>query len=338
MRLRGALSIATLVAGAGLVAIGAAPASASGPPHAAAAAAVPCQVTYTRTVNAEITTGAGDDSTSVLVTENLVISDVDVQVDATHPNDQEVSFTLFGPGGAVSLLPGGAGGTGDDFDNTIFDDEAATLILLGSAPFAGSYMPFAPLSFYDGSSAQSLWSLLAKDNSTGPGTLHYWRLILTFVSCDLDADGVEDHTDNCLGTANPLQTDTDADGKGNACDANDDGDPVPDAEDACDLLAGSTASGCPAVGRQLTLNYGSGQFKGRITSDLAGCVASRPVTVWKIVDGPDRKIGTDESSDTGRFTVGARKRPGRYYAVTPRVVVPDQGECKKTTSPTLRLG
>ncbi len=46
-----------------------------------------------------------------------------------------------------------------------------------------------------------------------------WGLDLVVSATDLDGDGVPDTTDNCLAVANAGQTDTDADGFGNHCDA-----------------------------------------------------------------------------------------------------------------------
>jgi hypothetical protein len=48
---------------------------------------------------------------------------------------------------------------------------------------------------------------------------------------DSDSDGIPDESDNCPNDANNDQTDTDADGLGNACDPDDDGDGVPDGQD-----------------------------------------------------------------------------------------------------------
>jgi len=50
---------------------------------------------------------------------------------------------------------------------------------------------------------------------------------------DKDADGVPDSSDNCPNDANAGQTDTDGDGKGNACDDDDDNDGVLDVADNC---------------------------------------------------------------------------------------------------------
>ena len=54
-------------------------------------------------------------------------------------------------------------------------------------------------------------------------------------ACDTDddGDGVADGSDNCPTTKNATQTDTDKDGKGNACDTDDDNDGVTDSKDNC---------------------------------------------------------------------------------------------------------
>ena len=52
---------------------------------------------------------------------------------------------------------------------------------------------------------------------------------------DADDDGIDDTEDNCPEILNADQTDTDADGLGDACDADDDEDGVPDVEDNCAL-------------------------------------------------------------------------------------------------------
>ena len=67
-------------------------------------------------------------------------------------------------------------------------------------------------------------------------------LALSLVACDppgdLDHDGVDDKTDNCLVVKNPDQRDSDGDGLGDACDLlNDrDGDGVADQRDNCPIV------------------------------------------------------------------------------------------------------
>jgi len=52
---------------------------------------------------------------------------------------------------------------------------------------------------------------------------------------DADKDGITDFLDNCPKTSNKDQTDTDKDGKGDACDTDDDNDKIPDSSDKCPL-------------------------------------------------------------------------------------------------------
>jgi hypothetical protein len=52
---------------------------------------------------------------------------------------------------------------------------------------------------------------------------------------DTDGDGIDDSIDNCVSVSNADQVDTDSDGIGNACDADDDGDNVIDSQDAFPL-------------------------------------------------------------------------------------------------------
>lgn len=54
-----------------------------------------------------------------------------------------------------------------------------------------------------------------------------WDEINWFME-DLDGDDVSDHIDNCIGISNPDQLNTDIDAQGNACDADDDNDGMPD--------------------------------------------------------------------------------------------------------------
>ena len=66
------------------------------------------------------------------------------------------------------------------------------------------------------------------------------------VDDDCDQDGVPSNEDNCPEVYNPEQTDTDGDGKGDACDEDDDNDGTPDEED-CEPQDNSVCPGCLEV-------------------------------------------------------------------------------------------
>ena len=68
------------------------------------------------------------------------------------------------------------------------------------------------------------------------------------VVVDTDSDGVADEDDNCPNLANEDQLDTDGDGTGDACDADDDNDGVNDGPDNCDLVANPAQTDTDADG------------------------------------------------------------------------------------------
>ena len=82
------------------------------------------------------------------------------------------------------------------------------------------------------------------DGVTGAGTCScsggYSGADCSTYNPDTDGDGVNDGSDNCPLVSNSSQTDTDSDGTGDACDADDDGDGVTDGSDNCPLVSNSS--------------------------------------------------------------------------------------------------
>lgn len=119
------------------------------------------------------------------VPDNKTILDVNLQLNITHTWDGDVDLTLTSPAATTVEISTDNGGSGDNYNNTIFDDEAATSITAGTPPFAGTFRPEGLLSAMDNASALGTWTLhVADDVSSDTGTLNSWSLTLTFVeSC-----------------------------------------------------------------------------------------------------------------------------------------------------------
>lgn len=89
-------------------------------------------------------TGAGISSSITISGQpNVPIqsSRIAVKVNITHPYVGDLKIYLFPPSINVLTLANGNGGSGVNFTNTIFTDQAITSISAGVAPFTGQYKP-----------------------------------------------------------------------------------------------------------------------------------------------------------------------------------------------------
>ena len=124
------------------------------------------------------TTGA---SSFITVTDAKTIQDVNVKVNITHTFDGDITLYLIAPNSTQVTLSAKRGSSGDNFTNTVFDDEAATPISSGAAPFTGSFRPETLLSALDGMTSAGTWRLKVVDNAgIDVGTIDNWTLSLTY--------------------------------------------------------------------------------------------------------------------------------------------------------------
>jgi len=124
----------------------------------------------------------------VTVTSPYDVIDVKVLVNITHTWTADLNLYLIGPDSTVVELSSDNGGAGENYTNTLFDDDAATSIVSGSAPFTGSFRPEQPLSTLAGQPATGDWTFKAVDDLYAyTGTIDSWQLQLTVNEpCDND--------------------------------------------------------------------------------------------------------------------------------------------------------
>jgi subtilisin-like proprotein convertase family protein len=127
----------------------------------------------------------GTVESTIIIDDSGTIRDLNVQVDITHSWDADLDVYLIAPDGTRVELFTDVGASGENFSNTILDDEATVPITDGSPPFIGSYQPEGSLSDLDGLSMTGIWTLeVTDDESLISGTLNSWCLIID-TSCPL---------------------------------------------------------------------------------------------------------------------------------------------------------
>jgi subtilisin-like proprotein convertase family protein len=118
---------------------------------------------------------------SIFVSDDEPIVDVNAEIYVTHTYTGDLEVSLIGPDGTEVTLSDRHGGSGNNFDGTIFDDEATTAIGSGAAPFTGSFRPDDPLSTFDGRLPTGEWRLRVEDHAGADvGTIDTWSLQLTY--------------------------------------------------------------------------------------------------------------------------------------------------------------
>jgi subtilisin-like proprotein convertase family protein len=115
-------------------------------------------------------TGATGVYNSIInVGPNLTITDVNVTVNITHTWNEDLDISLISPLGTIIELSTDNGGQGDNFTNTVFDQQATTLITAGTSPFTGSFVPEGNLSTLNGQLSGGNWTLRVADDANFDG-------------------------------------------------------------------------------------------------------------------------------------------------------------------------
>lgn len=119
------------------------------------------------------------------IVDDFTIGDLNVYLSITHSHTSYLDGYLTGPDGQRVELFTDVGGSGDHFDQTIFDDQSGYPITKARSPFKGTFMPEAnqkrqpSLSHFTNKSAQGVWQLVIRaTRSERFGMLHSWGLII----------------------------------------------------------------------------------------------------------------------------------------------------------------
>src|SRR5262249_3905768 len=114
---------------------------------------------------------------SLVIPIHGTIADLNVKVNISDINDANLVVKLVSPTGREVVLANQRGAGGRNFSFTVFDDEAATPIASGKAPFTGSFRPESPLSAFDGSDIYGTWKLVVTDMVKGnAGTIQNFTI------------------------------------------------------------------------------------------------------------------------------------------------------------------
>ncbi|HEX8103234.1 MAG TPA: proprotein convertase P-domain-containing protein [Solirubrobacteraceae bacterium] len=123
-------------------------------------------------------------TTSMTLPAGGRVADVDIKLNITHTYDGDVQAFLIHPDGTTVKLFAGVGDSGHNFTDTVLDDEAATSIVSGTAPFTGSFRPEGSLAALDGKPIGGVWELKLVDTAAqDTGTLTSWGITRRAPAC-----------------------------------------------------------------------------------------------------------------------------------------------------------
>ena len=117
----------------------------------------------------------------ITISEDAIITDVNVTLNINHTFNGDLDVKLIGSDGTEVILFEDVGASGENFTNTVLDDDASTAINAGSAPFTGTFRPQGSLSDFNGLMSAGDWTLsITDDANQDGGELLNWSLQVCF--------------------------------------------------------------------------------------------------------------------------------------------------------------
>jgi subtilisin-like proprotein convertase family protein len=131
---------------------------------------IACNSTNATNTPIAISTSGNVTYTSIInIPYDFPVTDVNVGLTILHTWASDLDVSLRSPSGTIVELTSDNGGNADNYINTIFDNDASTPIVSGSAPFTGSFIPEGDLSLFNGESSLGDWTLFVVDDESGDG-------------------------------------------------------------------------------------------------------------------------------------------------------------------------
>lgn len=156
---------------------------------------------------------ADNTTTSTIIVSSIpagqTVTAAQVTLSLTHTFDFDLVITLIAPDGTRVLLSQNEGGSGDNYTNTNFNDNAPLPISAGNPPFTGSFRPEMPLSTLIGKNANGTWTLEIVDQFFfDSGVLQAWSLTLQtgIVATQVSTGNLMDQNANALPGEDPALT------------------------------------------------------------------------------------------------------------------------------------
>lgn len=124
------------------------------------------------------------DDAIVVIPDHYIVGDIDVAITITHTSAFDLQLYLQSPSGTKICLNmynyDKEFFKGENYTQTIFDDEATVPIKEADAPFTGRFKPMEPLNIFDGQDVFGQWRLQVYDAYFADrGTLNNFELIVT---------------------------------------------------------------------------------------------------------------------------------------------------------------
>lgn len=117
------------------------------------------------------------------VQEDFIIGKLTIGLQITHSNVGHFDAYLTGPNGERVELFTAIGGSGNNFDRTVIDDDSPVSIAKVKAPYTGTFRPEAidkkepGLKQFSGTSVKGVWQLIIRGTRNDrAGMLHFWSL------------------------------------------------------------------------------------------------------------------------------------------------------------------